>query len=59
MCEHKDLKYFSETDHVVCLKCGKVWGVKNIINQISTPQVAPTISPNTPSLPQKPYVIWS
>ena len=50
-CNHVELKYFEETNKVVCMKCGKAWDDNKIIS--STPTI-----PYTPISPQPDYPIY-
>lgn len=52
MCEHKNVKYFSETGNVVCLDCGKVWNNNN-------PIYVPYIQPYYPTSPAWPIVTYT
>ena len=56
MCEHKNIKYFVDTQRVVCLDCGKTWDDNNNVlplNPIIYPLNPTPIYPTYP--PMQPY----
>lgn len=60
ICEHKNLKYFEETQKVICLDCGKSFEEHNpypIYPHI--PYTTPTTNPNYPNCPIYPTVTWN
>jgi hypothetical protein len=57
-CKHKELKYFEQTDQVICLGCGRVFPTRETIKE-SYPVTPITIPQTTPYNPCNPGVWYS
>lgn len=59
MCNHKNLKYFTETNKVVCLDCGKSFTEESYYKEPIYPYFPSTPSTPTPEYPYYPTVTWN